>query len=138
MPLSEDEKVRVRYHLGYPMLSANPSLSLGVPIDTPLMTLLQRAFDIILPQAEPMIRRLIVICDQKDLEVSEASDRLSVAKAEGVEMRVDETDAREREYMRWVARLSDALHAPIYPFSERFQAMPSKRGHTGMIPVRVS
>jgi len=138
MPLSAEEKVRVRYHLGYPALSAGPSLSLGVPIDTPLMNLLQRAFDLILPEAEPMVRKVLSRCDELDDEIPASAVRLRAIKAEGVELNPNEPHALETEYMRQVARLSDLLHAPIYPFSERFQAMPSKRSHTGMIPVRHS
>ena len=135
--LTDSERVRVRYHLGYPNLSAGPSLSAGVPMDSPLMTLLERAFVLLLPQAEPLVRDQISKCDQADARIVEAWDRMRASKVDGIELRADETDALEREYMRQVARLSDTLHCTIYPYSARFQALKQLGGRiqTGMIGV---
>ena len=132
--LSAAVQVRIRYHMGYPNLSAGPSLAAGVPIDTPYMTLLQRAFSLLLPDAEPLVLSLVDRLDAIDVRIIDAQERMQVSKADGVEMRADETDALEREYMRQVGRLSDTLGCSIYPFSERFKSMPGS-GHVqvGMI-----
>jgi hypothetical protein len=120
--------------MGYPNLSAGPSLSIGVPIDTPYMNLLQRAFTLLLPQAEPLVLDLVERCNQYDTAIVEAQIRMQASKVDGIELRADETDALEREYMRQVGRLSDTLGCSIYPFSERFKSMPSAKGiQVGMI-----
>jgi hypothetical protein len=120
--------------MGYPNLSAGPSLSAGVPIDTPYMTLLQRAFTLLLPQAEPLVLSIVERCNFYDERIVEAADRMQIQSADGITMRADETDALEREYMRQVGRLSDTIGCSIYPFSERFKSMPSSKGvQVGMI-----
>jgi len=134
--LSEPEKTRIRYHLGYPQLGMSPSLSIGVPIDTPMLTLLQRTFELLLPQAEDLVRMLLNRCDVKDQEVADCSIRMQASKVDGVELRKDEADALEREYMRAVARLADTLGVTIYPYSERIKSMPSSgMTNVGMIGI---
>jgi hypothetical protein len=114
----------------------SPSLSIGVPIDTPMLTLLQRTFELLLPQAEDLVRMLLNRCDVKDQEVADCSIRMQASKVDGVELRKDEADALEREYMRAVARLADTLGVTIYPYSERIKSMPSSgMTNVGMIGI---
>lgn len=111
--------------MGYPNLSAGPSLSAGVPIDTPYMTQLQRSFELLLPSAESLVLMLVARADQLDQAIVDAQIRMQATSVDGVTLRKDETDALEREYMRQVARLSDTLGCSVHPFSERMRAMPS-------------
>jgi len=135
--LSDGEKVRIRYHMGYPNLSAGPSLSAGVPLDSPLMTLLERSFVLLLPAAEPLVRELVARLDMIDGAIVDAQIRMQASKVDGIELNANETNMLEGEYMRQVARLSDTLHCTIYPFSARFKALQSLGGkiQTGMIGV---
>lgn len=138
--LSEDVKVRIKYHLGYPLIASAPGMSAGVLLATPHLTLLIWSMDHINTQAESMVLELVARCDSLDQQIVDAPIRMQASRVDGVELRADETDALEREYMRQVARLSDVLQAPIFPFSERFQSMPSRsRGpNVGNIQTRYS
>ncbi len=134
--LSEEEKVRVRHHMGMPLLRMAPTMVGGVPLPTEMLTRLELAMDLIHPAAEPHVRGLITACDRKEQQIMDVDVRLQVAKAEGIEMRSDEADQRRREYMYWVGLLQDALGVPRNPFSEREQFKPSRAmTNVGLIGV---
>jgi hypothetical protein len=134
--LSTEEKIRISYHLGYPLLGQANSLAAGVPMPTDFHTLLQQAFRILLPDAEPIIRTLLARCDQKERAIDGATARMEAAEVGDIKLRDDETDALRREYMFWVGQMSDALQAPIAPFSQRNLWKPRQSGpNVGMIGV---
>ena len=137
--LSPAERVRVKYHLGYPLLSAVPALNAGIPVSTPMLSIVDLAMNSLLPDGEPMVREQIARCDQLDQAIIDAQIRMQVSKVDGVEMREHETDLLDVEYARQAARPSDILHAPFYPFSTRYRSMQQLglggRVQTGMIGV---
>jgi hypothetical protein len=121
MALSLSERARIRYHFGYPDTSMGASLAQGIPFDTQFMFLLDRAMTLILPEAEDIARMLISRLDQTDEAIFQCQIRMQASKVDGIELRRDEADALETEYYRQATRLADMLHAPLYPFSARFQ-----------------
>ncbi len=136
--LSEEEKARIRYHLEYPNLAMQPSMSIGAPLPTPFSYMLQQAFNMILPAGEEIIRRVLTECDKCDQEISDARVRLKASKAEGIEMREDEIDQLRREYGWWAVRLARQLGSPIAWSAEIAHFLPSQtRGpNVGAIGVR--
>ena len=121
MALSLAERARIRYHFGYPVLSMAPTLSAGVPLSTQFMFQLDQAMNLILPEAEELVRMLLGRLDQTDEAIFQCQIRMQASKVDGVELRADEADALETEYYRQATRLADMLHAPLYPYSARFQ-----------------
>lgn len=120
MAFSATEKARIRYHLGYPNVSAHASLSAGVPLPLQPMFMVEDAMRLVLPEAEPLVRTLLARLDQTDEAIFQAQTRLQADKVDEITLRKDEPDALEREYLRQAMRLSETLHAPVYPFSARF------------------
>jgi hypothetical protein len=97
------------------------SLAMGIPFDTQFMFVLDRAMNLILPEAEEIVRMLISRLDQTDEAIFQSQIRMQASKVDGIELRHDEADSLETEYYRQATRLADVLHAPLYPFSARFQ-----------------
>ena len=135
MALTLSEKARVRYHFGYPNTSMGASLSAGIPLDTQFAFLLDRAMNLILPEAEETVRMLIGRLDQTDEAIFQCQIRMQASKVDGIELRADEMDALENAYYGQATRLADMLHAPLYPFSARFQGRGgvTNAPQTGMV-----
>ena len=121
MALSLSEKARIRYHFGYPNTSKAPSISAGIVFYTEFNSVLEAAMTLILPEAEETVRMLISRLDQTDEAIFQGQIRMQASKVDGIELRADEADALETEYYRQATRLADMLHAPLYPYSARFQ-----------------
>lgn len=119
--LSEEEKERARYHLGYLNTQQAASIQLGIP--TPLQTLflVDKAFNIVIPAAVPRLRRILRVMDDIEDQLIESQVRLSAKRLDGIELRDNEPDMLEKEYVRWGWRLADMLGVPIYPYSERYK-----------------
>ena len=135
MAFSLTERARIRYHFGYPLTSMGASLAAGIPFDTQFMFLLDRAMNLVLPEAEETVRMLISRMDQTDEAIFQCQIRMQVQSVDGITMRANEADALETEYYRQATRLSDSLHCPLYQFSARFQGRGSLNAgpQTGMV-----
>jgi len=121
MPLTDEEKGRVRYHMGYPALTSNASLAMGVPVFTQTNFVLETNMVKILESAVETVRRILRVMDDIELKLIDAQDRLAAIQLEELHLREDETDKLEGEYRRWGYRLADTLAAPIYPYARRYQ-----------------
>lgn len=124
MALTSEEKVRVRHHLGYPVLGMQPLLQLGVPAGGQPHHLLEMSLDRILPEAEPLVRTALERCDCVEKQMDAARDRLKVESVEGVRLRgPEELGALETEYSRAVDKLCDLLATVPNPFSRQHQKL---------------
>lgn len=144
MPLSDQEKERVRYHLGYMGTSfggdqAAASLTYGIPRPAQTMFLLESAIQTMLtnPYTLERVRKLLCILDKVEAQIEAAACQLGVESVGGIKMRSAEPgrthpDLLEREYVRWAKRLADVLGVPLYAYSDRF----ANKGGTKNVSVR--
>lgn len=132
MALSTLEKARTRYHLGYMGVGMAGSLTFGLPRPGQTMFMVEIAMQQILPEHEGMLRDLITKCDLIEEKMFAATDRMSATRLGEISLRQDETDALEREYVRWAQRLADVLGVPLYYWSSKFRGGVTN----GSIPVR--
>jgi hypothetical protein len=119
---SEEQKERVKYHLGYTAARMQTSLSFGQPLPRETMFLLQAVLgdwsdEFGYQRALTHVQNL----DKIECLLVEALDRLSVTQVGNTSIRQDETDALEKEYNRWANRLADLLGVPFYAYSNRFK-----------------
>lgn len=136
--LSEAEKERVRYHLGYMNVAAAASIQLGIPRPVETLFLVESALNLLIPESVPRVRSILCTLDGIELKLVEAQDRLAAEALGSLKLRsirVDEgeTDALEREYTRWANRLANVLGAPLYAGAMRFR---SGRQTVGNVSVR--
>jgi hypothetical protein len=112
-----------------------PSLSIGIIFYTEFNSLLESSMTLILPEAEDTVRMLVSRLDQTDEAIFQCQIRLQASKVDGIELRADEMDALETAYYGQATRLADTLHAPLFPYSARFQGRGSLMSgpQTGMV-----
>ncbi len=120
--LTEEEKNRVRYHLGIPMTAPVASIQLGFPASAQPAFLVEHALELIPDTAVSIIRALIAKCDATDGGVYESQERLVAKSVDEVDLNPDEAVLRRREYRYWVQKLADALGVPYNAFAAAFQS----------------
>lgn len=125
MPLTDGEKQRARYHLGYGALTDAASVFYGVPMMNQTNFLVESALNRLLEESLPQVRSLMSVLDGIETKLIEAQDRLAAIQLEDLHLRENEPDMLEREYQRWGYRLADILQCPVYPFSPRYKPIGS-------------
>lgn len=124
MALSNAEKERVRYHLGYMSTNMSSSLSLGVPSVSQLQFILERQMVSLLVDAEPGVRRAIQELDCIEDQQSSFRRSLEVLSTGDVKIRGADAFAElDIQYSRWCQRLADTLGSTINPFSLQHQTL---------------
>lgn len=134
--LTDQDKERVRYHLGYMAPSFAASLSFGLPRPIQTMFIVEQAMvQTVEPNAVARIRCLLDTLDGIEKQLLSVPRALGAERVGNITLRGGDPgkshgDLLEREYVRWAGRLADVLGAPLYPYSARFG-----RGRgAGMIP----
>jgi hypothetical protein len=120
--LTEEEKARIRYHLGYPQTDPVASIQLGVPRASQPMFLVEGQMNRIPESAIALVRRCTAFCDATELRILESQERLAARSVDEVDMNPTEPDDLRKEYRFWVQRLADVLGAPINPYAAAFTA----------------
>lgn len=137
--LTESEKERIRYHLGYLEAEFAGSIQLGIP--RPLQTIFILE-EVIQNQIQSQlvcarIRRILTCLDQIEDKLKSSQCMLGVEKLGELTLHPLRhqgklvTDSLENEYRRWAFRLADILGVGVYPYSDRFR----RRGPGSSIPV---
>jgi hypothetical protein len=136
--LSEANKERVRYHLGYLNTSFAASLTLGIPRPVQTLFLVEEAMGLLIAATVPRVLCILDTLDGiEDLLRAQLKGPIGVSKIGEIELHPLKdrgqltTDSLEREYVRWGNRLADILGVPHYPFSARYQ----KRGPGSSVPA---
>lgn len=120
--LTEEEKARIRHHLGYVQTNPVASIQLGVPRASQPQFLVEAQMNRIPETAIGGIRRMVAILDNIEDRLLDALDRLAADKLGEITLRQNEHDSLEREYVRWAKRLADDLGVPLNAYSERFRS----------------
>jgi hypothetical protein len=118
MALTDAEKARVRYHLGYTNIDDAFAMSLGVPQATSLQATLELNFDKLSPQGEPFVRQCICELDTIERQMSDFRQSLEFKSTGSVQFRGSEAFAElDIQYKRWRAKLSDIIGSYPNPTS---------------------
>lgn len=119
--LTDEEKTKIRFHLGYPNVTRMTILMTEVPAPRQLGFLLEPAMDALLPDAVVLVRQIICQMDKLECQLFETAERMQASAVGNLKMRADEQDAVEKLYARFGRRLADILGVPPYPLSVRYQ-----------------
>lgn len=119
--LTDEEKTKIRFHLGYPNVTRMTILMTEVPAPRQLGFLLEPAMDALLPDAVALVRQIVCQMDKLECQLFESADRMQASAVGNLKMRADEQDAVEKLYTRFGRRLADILGVPPYPLSVRYQ-----------------
>jgi len=118
--LSEAEKGRILYHLGYGIVNIADIMSLGVPaISQPLylaMSLVNR-----IPVSRiHLVRELLANMDSINEQMIDARKRYKAKSLGEITLNPDETKMLRDDYAWWANRLADITTAPLNPYSQAF------------------
>jgi hypothetical protein len=118
MALTDAEKARVRYHLGYTNIADPVAYSLGVPQATQLQVTLELNFDKLAPEGEPFVRRCLAELDCIEQQKSDFRQSLEFKRTGSVEFRGSEAFAElDIQYKDWRAKLADVVGSYPNPTS---------------------
>ena len=120
--LTEEEKARIRYHLGYLQTDPVASIQLGFPRASQTMFLVEAAMNRIPDTAIALVRSCVARCDATEQRLFECQERMAATRVDEVDLNENEPTMLRTEYRYWVQKLSDQLGAPINPYSAAFQA----------------
>lgn len=132
--LTDAEKERCRYHLGYMETSFAASLILGIPRPAQTIFLLEQALGLLTnPFACDRVRSILATLDQLETQIQGASCTLAAERVGEITLHPGRArgeylpDLLEKEYGRWARRLADILGVPLYPYSQRFRGTGGAR-----------
>ncbi len=129
MPLTEQERVKIRHHLGYLNVAEAQTFVFGTPASFEPQFLVEGAMNRVLDAALPEVRRHIAILDQIEEQMIADHELLAVSKVGEIDVRPDEQEALEERYDRWRQSLANLLGICANPFDKRY-------GHGVNVPVR--
>lgn len=122
MPFSEEEKVRIRHHLGYLNVSQAQTFSLGTPAGVETQFLVEGAMNKVLPEALGLAKQMLANCDAIEAQIVENQDLLAVKKVDEIDVREDEFEQLQKRYGYWRNALANILGIYPNPFDKRFSA----------------
>lgn len=119
--LTPDERVRIRYHAGYPN-SQNVSTSvLGIPSTIESLFLIENAMNNIRPEAEYQVRRILQILDGIESQMVDDLDVLVANQVGSIIINPQEQAKLIVAYDRWVDALCTTLAIERNPYDMRLQ-----------------
>jgi len=122
VPLSDQEKVRIRDHLAYINSSELSTFVLGLPAGVETQLLIERAMSLFIKEeALPMIREILCELDGLDKQRKAVRGSITIEAIGGIRMRdpKEALDALDQEFVRLIGRLSNAFGVSRMPFDHR-------------------
>lgn len=122
MAFTEEEKVRIRHHLGFLNVGAAQTFVLGTPAAVETQFLVEGAMNRVLPAAETMVRNLVARCDLVEQQVIENQELLAVTAVGEISVQEHEFEKLMQRYQYHRNALANALGIYANPFDKRFES----------------
>ncbi len=117
--LTNEEKVKLRAHLGYLNVSAASTFQLGIPAGVQTQFMIEGAWEKVLPEAVPLLRILLCRCDDIEREVYGGIDLASVTKTGAIEVNPDRLKELGKYYRLAQQGIANLLGICPNPFDQR-------------------
>lgn len=118
--LSESEKGRILFHLGYGIVNVADLFTLGVPAISQPLYIAASAINRIPESRLQLVREIVAELDAILGQFKEAREYFPATSLGELDVNPDHTKRLEEEQVRWTQMLSDCLIAPVNPFSGKF------------------
>jgi len=119
VPLSEQEKVKIRMHAGYPNVTEAASFALGYPANLPVRFVIENAMENIAEIVLPEVRRHLQILDGLQQQMVDDHELLAVHKLGEIEVNEKEQQGLTRRYDWWVDSLCQLFEIARNPYDRR-------------------
>lgn len=116
---TEEEKVEIRRHLGYPNVKEASTFALGVPAGIETNFIIEGAMDRVMAAALPQIRRHIAILNKIEEQLIEDQCYLVADSVGSINIRPTEMKELRKEYLWWREGLANLLAVYPNPFDKR-------------------
>lgn len=119
--LSEQEKGRILYLMGYGIVNVASLFTLGVPAMSQPLYIAASAIEHIPETRIQFVREVVARLEDVEAKRAEALDFLVAKRLGEIEVNTEGyMKAINEMYAYWAGRLSDLLIAPLNPYSDRF------------------
>lgn len=118
---TQEEKVRIRHHLGYLNVDAVQTFVLGSPAGVETQFLIEGAMNRVLPEALNLARNILAKCDFVEAQILDNQELLAVTAVGEITVRQDEFQALQGRYHYWRNGLANVLGCYPNPFDKRFE-----------------
>lgn len=132
VPLSDEEKVRIRSHMGYPNVRAVAGFSLGIPATIETAFIIELAMNEVAVSALPTLRSILNVLDAIDSQDVGDLDAHVASRVGEIDINPNEHKLLDSRYDRWLGRLENLLGVARNPFDKRWSG-----GGAGGINARV-
>jgi hypothetical protein len=117
--LTPEEKTKVRHHLGYLGVASAFTFVLGIPAAVQTQFTVEGAFNLILPESLPEVRRHLRILDRiEELDVEGLED-VEVEEIGDIKIDAKFYEKRWAQYERWRRSLANLFGIAPNPFDQR-------------------
>jgi len=116
--ITDEEKVRIRHHMGYLNASEMSSFVLGTPAGVETQFLIESAMNRVLVAAVPLLRQLIAELDCTEAQLADARKRMKASAIGNIQINPEETKQLRNHYEEWRGKLANLLGVPVNPFDK--------------------
>ena len=120
MPFTDDEKVRIRHHLGYLNAAGSQTFVLGTPAAVQTQFQIEGAMDKVLPAALPKARQLLQYLETIEAQMIGDLELLAIDAVDEITIRKTEQPELKREYQYHREGLANLLGIYPNPYDKRF------------------
>lgn len=122
MPLTKEERARVRDHLGYPNHSAASTFQFGVPAAVQTLFMIEPAMDRLLPEAEGIFRTWLAEADELVAQFRSTKENDEVTEVGEIKLNPDFQRRWGSRYDYCTGRIANMLNVPCNPFDQTRQS----------------
>jgi len=120
MGFTEDEKVRIRHHLGFLNVSTAATFSLGTPANVQTQFIIEPAMDLVPVAAEKLARTLLDRLDVVDFQIFDDADTLVASRVGAIDLNPIEFEKILQRYNYIRGALANLLGVMPNPYDKRF------------------
>jgi hypothetical protein len=122
MSFTDEDKVRIRHHMGYLNVSEVQTYSLGVPAAVETQYLIEGAMNRVLPEAEVHVFEVLSRLDAIECQMTGDLELLAVDEIGEIKVNRKEMNQLRREYRHWQWKLANALGVEPNKYDYRFRS----------------
>ncbi len=118
--LTDEEKVRIRHHTGYPNAARVATTVLGMPSSIETFFIIELAMESVRVEALTQVRRHLDILDVIETQMVDDLELLAVSQVDEITIRPDEHAKLTNSYLYWRDSLCNLFGIEANRFDARF------------------